>query len=81
VLPARRQGQGFCLPGKALPFPSENGKQLGLEPRWAYNIFSAAGNSGEMFERNFGSGSARKIERGINALWNAGGLMYAPPLR
>lgn len=34
-----------------------------------------------MFDRNLGSGGDLKIERGINALWNAGGLMYAPPLR
>ncbi|MGO4835363.1 amino acid ABC transporter substrate-binding protein [Rhizobiaceae sp. 2RAB30] len=59
----------------------ENGKQLGLEPRWAYDVVSAVGNYGEMFDRNLGAGSDLKIERGINALWNAGGLMYAPPLR
>jgi general L-amino acid transport system substrate-binding protein len=28
-----------------------------------------------------GAGSAMKIERGLNALWNNGGLMYAIPLR
>jgi len=34
-----------------------------------------------MFERNLGQSSQLKIARGINALWNVGGLMYAPPAR
>ena len=59
----------------------DNGQQLGLDPRFAYNIVSKVGNYGEMFERNLGQSSALKIDRGINKLWNAGGLMYAPPLR
>jgi general L-amino acid transport system substrate-binding protein len=58
-----------------------NGQQLGLEPRWAYNVVSAVGNYGEMFERNLGQESALKIDRGLNRLWNAGGLMYAAPAR
>lgn len=57
----------------------DNGKQLGLEPRFAYNVVSAVGNYGEMFERNIGQVSDLKIDRGLNALWNKGGLMYAPP--
>lgn len=57
----------------------DNGKQLGLDPRFVYNIVSAVGNYGEMFERNIGQSSALKIDRGLNALWNKGGLMYAPP--
>jgi general L-amino acid transport system substrate-binding protein len=39
------------------------------------------GNYGEMFERNVGMGSELKIARGLNALWNKGGLQYAPPVR
>lgn len=57
----------------------DNGQQLGLDPRFAYNIVSAVGNYGEMFERNLGQSSALKIDRGLNSLWNKGGLMYAPP--
>jgi general L-amino acid transport system substrate-binding protein len=57
----------------------DNGKQLGLDPRFAYNIVSAVGNYGEIFERNLGQSSQLKIDRGLNALWNKGGLMYAPP--
>jgi general L-amino acid transport system substrate-binding protein len=39
------------------------------------------GNYGESFERNVGSGSRLQIARGVNDLWNKGGLMYAPPIR
>lgn len=59
----------------------DNGQQLGLEPKWAYNIVASVGNYGEMFERTIGEGSLLKINRGINALWNKGGLMYAPPVK
>jgi general L-amino acid transport system substrate-binding protein len=34
-----------------------------------------------MFERNLGAGSPLHLDRGVNALWTNGGLMYAPPLR
>jgi general L-amino acid transport system substrate-binding protein len=34
-----------------------------------------------MFERNVGSASPLKLPRGVNALWNKGGLMFAPPVR
>lgn len=59
----------------------DSGQQLGLDPRWTYNVVSTVGNYGEIFERNLGQSSELKIDRGINALWNAGGLMYAPPVR
>jgi general L-amino acid transport system substrate-binding protein len=41
----------------------------------------AAGNYGEIFERNLGQGSPLKLPRGLNRPWNQGGIMYAPPLR
>lgn len=59
----------------------DSGQQLGLDPRWAYDVISKVGNYGEIFERNLGQSSELKIDRGINAQWNAGGLMYAPPVR
>jgi len=58
-----------------------NGKKLGLDEKWAYNIIKRVGNYGEIFERNIGMGSRLKLKRGLNALWKDGGLMYAPPLR
>ena len=57
------------------------GKSLGLTNDWAYRIVKAVGNYGESFERNVGMGSPIKIKRGLNALWNKGGLQYAPPIR
>ena len=56
----------------------EFGKMLGLDARWAYNIVKQVGNYGESFERNL---TPLGVERGINRLWNRGGLMYAPPIR
>jgi general L-amino acid transport system substrate-binding protein len=53
-----------------------NGKALGLDERWAYNIVKALGNYGEMFERNVGKDSPLKLERGLNRLYRDGGLMY-----
>lgn len=52
-----------------------NGKALGLEEDWAYNIIKQLGNYGESFERNVGKDSLLKIERGLNRLQRDGGLM------
>ncbi|SOE00038.1 amino acid ABC transporter substrate-binding protein [Caenispirillum bisanense] len=57
------------------------GAALGLPEEWAYNIVKQVGNYGESFERNVGKDSPLKLERGLNALWTDGGLMYAPPAR
>lgn len=59
----------------------EYGKDLKLNKDWAVQIVKQVGNYGEIFERNVGAGSQLKIERGLNALWNKGGLQYAPPVR
>ncbi len=58
-----------------------NGKALGLDEKWAYNIVKQIGNYGEVFERNVGPNTPLKIERGLNDLWTRGGLMYAPPFK
>jgi general L-amino acid transport system substrate-binding protein len=57
------------------------GKGLGLDNDWAYRIVKQVGNYGEIFERNVGTGSRLKIDRGLNRLWTKGGLQYAPPIR
>jgi general L-amino acid transport system substrate-binding protein len=59
----------------------EMGKNLGLTNEWGYNIVKRVGNYGEVFARNLGDQSPLKITRGINELWNKGGVMYAPPIR
>jgi general L-amino acid transport system substrate-binding protein len=58
-----------------------DGKALGLGDTWAYDIVAQVGNYGESYERNVGRGSPLRFARGINALWNQGGLMYPMPFR
>ncbi|MEA5499459.1 amino acid ABC transporter substrate-binding protein [Limnoraphis robusta] len=57
------------------------GQGLGLTNEFAANIIKQVGNYGEIYERNIGQGSQFKLERGQNALWNNGGLLYSPPFR
>jgi general L-amino acid transport system substrate-binding protein len=57
------------------------GKSLGLKPAWVADVVAQVGNYGEIYERNLGSRSALKIERGLNRLWTQGGLLYAPPFQ
>ena len=59
----------------------EYGKDLKLRKDWVVQIVKQVGNYGEVFERNIGQGSVLKIKRGLNALWNNGGIQYAPPVR
>jgi general L-amino acid transport system substrate-binding protein len=47
---------------------------------WARAIIVGVGNYGEVFDRNLGTGSPIKLDRGLNRLWSQGGLMYSPPL-
>jgi general L-amino acid transport system substrate-binding protein len=58
-----------------------NGRALGVDEAWAINVIKAVGNYGEAFDRNVGMRSPIKLERGLNRLWTAGGLMFAPSLR
>ncbi len=57
------------------------GAMLGLEKDWAVNVIKAVGNYGEIFERYLGTNTALGLERGQNALYTQGGLLYAPPMR
>jgi len=57
------------------------GKGLGLPNDWAVRAVKAVGNYGEMFDRNVGVHSKLGIPRGLNELWNDGGIQYAPPIR
>jgi general L-amino acid transport system substrate-binding protein len=58
-----------------------NGAALGLNEKWVYNIIKQVGNYGEIFERNVGVNTKLGLERGLNALWTNGGLMYSPPFK
>lgn len=57
------------------------GDGLGLTKDWAARIIRRVGNYGEVYERNVGTDSKLGIPRGINNLWDKGGIQYAPPIR
>ena len=59
----------------------DTGKLLGLDKEWMVRAIKTTGNYGEIFERNVGPKSALGLPRGVNNLWNKGGLMYAYPIR
>ena len=54
------------------------GQSMGLPNDWVVKIIKQVGNYGEMYERNI---TPIGIPRGVNNLWNRGGLHYAPPIR
>ena len=58
-----------------------NGAALGLDEAWARHVIADVGNYGEVFERNLGTSTPIGMERGLNALWTRGGLLFAPPLK
>ena len=66
---------------RLLGLEGPKGNGLGLDDDWSRRILEQVGNYEEVFERNVGSGSPLKISRGLNALWNDGGILYAPPFR
>ncbi len=90
LVPVVAEARGLTQPGldRAAPADAELarllgqdpafGKALGLDPAWARRILAAVGNYGEIYQRNLGP---LGIDRGENALWRDGGLIYAPPLR
>jgi general L-amino acid transport system substrate-binding protein len=59
----------------------EKGKELGLPNDFAVVVIKQVGNYADSFNRNVGPDTPLKIERGLNALWKDGGLMYNPPFR
>ena len=57
------------------------GAKLGLDASWSYDIIKQVGNYEEIYERNVGPDTPIGLERGLNRLYNHGGLLYAPPLK
>ena len=57
------------------------GAMIGLDADWAYRAISSEGNYGELFEAHLGPNTAIALDRGLNAQWTEGGLLYAPPFR
>jgi len=68
---------------RLLGVEGDYGALLGLRKDWAYQVIRQVGAYHEIFRRDVGADSPLKLDRGLNALWNAPkpGLMYAPPLR
>ncbi|MDH3662955.1 MAG: amino acid ABC transporter substrate-binding protein [Alphaproteobacteria bacterium] len=59
----------------------EYGAMVGLPADFAVHAIVAGGNYGEIFARHIGTDTAIGLERGLNALWTDGGILYAPPYR
>jgi len=57
------------------------GEDMGIPNDFMYRTISNVGNYGEIYERNLGADSQFDLDRGLNALWTDGGIMYAPPFR
>jgi len=66
---------------RILGVSGDMGDKLHLPADFGYHIIKEVGNCAEMFNRNVGPDTAIGLNRGVNALWTDGGVMYAPPLR
>ena len=58
----------------------ELGTLLGVDNNWSLNIIKQVGNYGESYKRNIGD-TGILPDRGPNALWTKGGLLYVAPAR
>ena len=54
------------------------GEMLGLDADWAVHAIMAEGNYAEIFDRYL---TPVELQRGLNALYKDGGILYAPPFR
>jgi len=63
---------------RLLGLEGDLGRAMGLDDKWAYNVIKEVGNYGEVWDRDM---APLGVPRGLNKLWNKGGLMYAPPVR
>jgi len=57
------------------------GGKIGLGNDYCANVVALVGNYGESYDRNVGPDTALKLDRGVNALWSQGGILYAAPQR
>jgi general L-amino acid transport system substrate-binding protein len=75
-----KQAKTANLPVK-IKVPASASEKLGLPIEWCRTTVAQVGNYGEIFERSLGAEAGLNIQRGLNALWFNGGLMFAPPMR
>ena len=66
---------------RLLGLEANGADKLGVGADFCAKIIKHVGNYGEAYDRNVGKDSPLNIERGLNRLWNQGGIMFAPPLR
>jgi general L-amino acid transport system substrate-binding protein len=78
---AKAKEKGKPKQERFLGLAGNYGKMMGVNNDWVVRVVGSVGNYGEMFDRNLGRESPLHLERGLNSLWNQGGLMYAPPFR
>lgn len=57
------------------------GGYLGLDSDFAYQAISQVGNYGEIYDRHLGPDTQFDLPRGMNALYEDGGLHYSMPFR
>ena len=58
----------------------ELGALLGVDNNWSLNIIKQVGNYGESYKRNIAD-TGILPDRGPNALWTKGGILYVAPAR
>ena len=63
---------------RLLGIEGDLGKALGLDNKFAYSMVKQVGNFAEIWQRDI---TPLGVPRGLNALWDRGGLMYPPPMR
>jgi general L-amino acid transport system substrate-binding protein len=78
---SRRDGTKNPAIKRLLGSEGKFGEELGLSNDWALNAIKAVGNYGESYEANVGPNTPLKLDRGVNALWSKGGILYAAPIR
>lgn len=66
---------------RLLGIEGQFGKSIGLDENWCANAIEKVGNYGEIYNNNLGPDAAISIDRGLNNLWNNGGILYAAPIR
>ena len=57
------------------------GSHLGIANDFMVTVIKQVGNYGEIYDRTLGPETIFGLERGVNALWTDGGLLYSPPFR
>jgi general L-amino acid transport system substrate-binding protein len=77
---ARSEGDNPSI-NRLLGTEGDFGAMIGLDKQWAMRAIAEGGNYGEIFDRHLGPKTPIGLERGLNALWSDGGILYAAPIR